>query len=393
MKNWRPLSLMAIIFIGCTIALWACGSDETSEENDENEGLNLQNVEDEVDRYEAFDDAELRHVLIAEAVCEVAWGCSEEKYDSVFSASHARGLSSKAECIELFTEFELRERPTPEERLAYEQGRITVDREALLDCREKFLTQYCSEGFDDDFHSGHPCPEAFSGEVAEGGLCYLAHECQGSLVCDHSDDTGVGADACYGVCVEEDDPYSYCGDEDCGSDEYCDLSDQEAFRCRPLLSEGESCQSQRCEHGTWCSAEEVCTSIEITNEGQSCQWGQNFCEAGTICFEEDSSATQGQCREAGRDGDECNENYHCAFPFTCLSDDDGQQACGLGAIGDPCTWNPSCAEGRCLPGGPDSQCSVPGQNGDPCAWFGECESNYCDPSTMECADYDVCEVP
>ena len=393
MSDRRYVALAAVILICCITVLWACGSDEASEENDGGQGFDLEEFEEGLDRYESFDDAELRYVLSAEAICEVVWGCAGEIYEGAFASSDPIGQTSKAECIDLLTETELADGPTPEEQLAYEEGRITVDREGLPDCRETFLTEYCSEGFGEDFYSGHPCAQVFSGEVSAGGFCNFSEECRGSLTCDYSDDAAAGDDACHGVCAEVDDPHSSCNGEDCGSDEYCNRTDYDDARCRPLIEEGEPCELQYCAHGLWCSPEAVCSPIEMRSEGESCHWGHDFCEAGTVCFEDDPSADEGQCREAGRDGDDCRESRHCTYPLVCLSDDDGQGTCGLAAIGEPCSWNEHCAEGRCYPGGPDSHCILPGENGDHCEWFGECQSNYCDESTMECADYEVCEIP
>lgn len=382
--------------VALMVCLCSCGDDEAPSDDGGDADFDVQEFEDGLDRYARYDDAELRYVLVAEAICEVSWECADEHYDAVVLSTYPRGLRSKQECIDELIAADLSDGPSALEEAAFSAGRITVDRDRLPECRGQFLSDYCEENRVDELIWGHPCGDVFAGTVDEGEYCHLHDECRGSLECETAQES-EGEDACYGICGEPEIPARSCNGEFCEGAAYCKYSGPEEPACMPRVMEGEPCtKSAACAQGLWCSADGVCSPIRIQSEGQECQRGYDFCEAGTVCVEDvdDSDGEPGECRRAGADGDSCVRNAHCRFPLVCLGARQGEEGvCGLGALGDPCSQDANCREGLCLPGGPDSSCEMPLEDGSPCEWSGECESGFCDPDSMVCADDEVCELP
>lgn len=397
-----------IVFLAAMTAAVGCGEDDASENdqndavnqandandgndgNDSNDGNDGNDANDGLSRYDDIDDEGLVGALLGEAICESAFECSENHAEAAQMLETIGRFTSKDECIDYFADEAQELELSAEEIASLEEGRLVLDRAHLADCRDTLLDDSCQTGvFAGTVSEDHPCNDLLQGQLQEGDHCNSANECSGELRCNSSDQE----DTCYGECYEPDDSEPSCGDETCSDDEYCDYSDAADPMCQPLGEEDDNCSySSDCDHGLWCSDDGLCTVITVHDEGENCQSGSDWCEAGTSCQGEDAGNDQpGECQPVGGENDSCDIETDCHYLLAC----DGGE-CISPEFGDPCDRDEQCSDGFC--DSETDECTALYANGEECTLHSSCESGNCetdpdDPTIRECAADEVCELP
>ena len=396
----RGLQLF-VILLSCSLFAGplACGDDDNGQDNgDLNINENGENGEngDSLERYDGVDDEMVGAVLLAERYCTMAWECPE---NGVFSLFESGRFSSKSECIDVQSGEAGFGDISPDLKAAFDEERVSLNREYLADCRADYLDAVCAPdfnfydvlGWDDD----HPCYQLFNTSADAGDLCTVGDECDGNRICDRS---AAGEDTCYGECAS---PSEYgphrCDDEVCDGDEYCNRSDWQNPFCEPHRSEGEECDGTvACELGLWCSIDDICSPIVIRNEGEACEIGHDFCEAGTSCFRDDLDEHTGECKPISDAGETCTESENCSYLLRCDIDEGesaGQCVTITASPGEPCEEHSQCESGYCdFSSTGDLVCAEFRDNGEECDNRLQCESGNCN-SAGECAEYALCELP
>jgi hypothetical protein len=228
------------------------------------------------------------------------------------------------------------------------------------------------------------CQQALQGTVADGGTCSIQSDCAGSAFCT----TGECPRKCSarraadGPCAR---------DEECESGLICNDS-----KCHAPAAEGDACAGESggmCKLGTSCvgSAQGQAGTCENNSEVQAGELGAECTPGGTLCKEGLSCAydgasgfscqngvardepchlalpgmcpadaycdaqdvtSEGKCRAAPGDGEECALGDECAAGMICLRDEASDKAIcrRLGDVGDACNQDATCRSGDCAGG-------------------------------------------
>ncbi len=86
-------------------------------------------------------DVDLMAVLIAEAECEAGWECKTSSRTTALS-TRANRFTSKAECVAVRANRQIGEHSRNDEA-AFDDGRLSVDRSRLDDCRQVLRDSFC----------------------------------------------------------------------------------------------------------------------------------------------------------------------------------------------------------------------------------------------------------
>ncbi len=225
--------------------------------------------------------------------------------------------------------------------------------------------------------------------------------CGGDLLCDEDmicrprRDVGLG-EACGGAAI-------------CAGDAlYCSILDR---RCHAIGSEGDECDfwaamssnEPRCQPGLYCAHDETHSHAGTCRAplapGEACE-GSDRCADGTACLTVDLNGREpgARCAHVAGPGCACGPSAMCprdfecfegtcerrgTFPHACGDDEDcipysgtcEQGWCETHWIGDPCTPEHFCFEGRCSEyrgNAPPGECRAFREEGEACSSVNDC---------------------
>ena len=267
-----------------------------------------------------------------------------------------------------------------------EDGTITYDGDAAADCLDGLSGASCDPSAEENRVDNQACDDAFTGNVVDGGSCYISEQCQsrrcvvaGSCV----------EQCCVGTCEATEAPAAIgqsCANNDCVSNAFCNSSDV----CAALIGAGTACTNDdQCAFGLICDAVNdgplLCTTTP--GLGDPCAGGESCPITGQTCDFSDST-----CAQVLHVGDACDpQNDLCSFanggcnPTSMTCDP-------VPGVGEPCP-------GFLCGGGAwcdfdfqlgTSECMAPLANSAACDSDSQCQSGYCDDMAGTCAAEVVC---
>lgn len=242
-------------------------------------------------------------------------------------------------------------------------------------------------GLPNECQRGTYCP--YEGEAAftcQAGATE-GQSCGGDMPC-------VDGTLCLdGVCAP-DDGADCVWQEDCPAGTFC--WDHE--RCRPLLGEGEACETHeaQCQAGLFCSDDypNVCTPLR--GEGEACDDYREPCRPELYC---DDASYPYTCAARPALGEPCDDGTDCAPGATCSASYDGT-CVARAAEGEACEtnyWDPlgsTCEEGLfCEYRDSGYECLAPRALGESCSTGSQCASGICNSSVGRCVTSAQCVMP
>lgn len=359
--------------LGWSLALFSCAETVEQPATEPSE-------DDESEANDDEDDQELDTLAVAEFVHEAA-----DKSCTTFSRCLGAGADaalSGQTCAER-RGFVLEDTFADLEPLI-DEGRVTYDEDAALDCLQKIAALDCDELPN---AAELPCLDAIGGTVAIGDACDRDLECEGNTFC-------ALAAACPGTCTAR-----HGQGEDCEKEAECDA----ALACvggrclAPAAAQAACGPDSPCNATALCVGANVAQGIDGTcialadafaaNEGDSCSFTTaSYCAPGLSCVVAAIGHTGGavsNCEKpAGRDGacnfgfpTPCPESQYCdAEPAsggtegTCRDLPGEGETCVAISGAPPCGAGLGCVERVCTP---------IGRIGAACASDAECRSQHC----------------
>jgi hypothetical protein len=238
-------------------------------------------------------------------------------------------------------------------------------------------------------------------ECAQGTYCAFqgdaAFTCQAGATegqsCDDAMPCVDGTICIDGVCAL-DDGTDCVWQEDCPPETFC--YDHE--RCRPLLGEGEACETfeVQCAAGLFCGDDSPNVCTPLRGVGEECDDYREPCRAELYC---DDASYPYTCAARPALGAPCDDGTGCAPGATCSASYDGTCVARV-AEGEACetnSWDPlgsNCLEGLfCEYGDSSYQCFAPRDLGESCSSSTQCASGVCNSSVSRCVTSATCVMP
>jgi len=261
---------------------------------------------------------------------------------------------------------------------ALDEPTISFDVERMVECQEAgrdAIAQWESGVADVIDDTANLCQGLVTGTATAGADCFVDWMCADGLSCEF-----VSAD--------------------------------NAFRCLPPASVGESCHSssthpRSCEEGLDC-VDDICLTQPTEGEacgntvdvdcadGLRCNVDSSVCEDDpSDCAEPcsvDEACVDNACVALPASGDACTQELGCAACSVCRPDDGGNLLCQPpGALGASCSFDAHCVKDAYC--SDDGVCTALGAVGAVCDSSSSCESNlFCDDGVCTSADDVTCDV-
>ena len=349
--------LLMVMFVAAGGGLSGCGEPESEEESEQIPEFDIDEV----------DDALLMDALIAEAECKAGWACPGANRQTAWNLQDlgTGRFSSKEACVGIRVGRRLEEEPSLDHLAAFDEGRISVDRDRIDDCRAELEQRFCGSDpdYDVDMQTCMGQVGLFEVTQAEGDHCNYDFECGDELDC-----RLPPYDQCYGTCAPPDadeeelaDGMIRCNGDGCDEEtefcKYVEGSHPEDIdgSCEAHLQEGDDCGAELNSHEQ-CAGQLVCHEwqcAEPGGEGESCIGGD--CEEGLICYDD-------ECVPPRQESDTCVHDSHCEGDLICPGI--GQGECAYPTEqGGSCDRNDECEEGLTCR---DDVCDGPRPEGEEC---------------------------
>lgn len=284
------------------------------------------------------------------------------------------------------------------DRLAYglDQGRVTIDEEALSACVAWIGKRECNPGGARTHcepesplpYDEYPCEvrKIYVGGQVEGELCDVTHgdvDCAPGLRC------GTVASP-FGVCFKPHGEGEAClSANDCAPGLRCDSA---MGACTKGLAEGEKCafadpahpvpgtEVTPCAYGLTCDTVTLRCTDERCAGGTTCAYDFE-CPEGLLCV-------AGRCGQPAATGEACYRHEECENQRCMWNSVTQRQACtALATLDEACSTDGQCESGHyCHP--QSATCQKKLAPSEPCTFYNECQFGSCDwvDDHMECVE-------